>query len=61
MGLGIQGKMADALDQWKQDSVAKHVEAGGRRGSGSETEEHLAGLNDTNVRGIVGDVLRLRF
>ena len=53
--------MADALDQWKQDSVAKHVEAGGRRGSGSETEEHLAGLNDTNVRGIVGDVLRLRF
>lgn len=47
-------RMADPLGREKEDGVvdADHGEAGEKNGSGSETEEHLAGLNDTNVSSI---------
>jgi hypothetical protein len=53
--------MANALYQEKQDGLAKHIRADGKGGSGSETEEHLAGLNDTNVRIFVRELVALRF
>ena len=53
--------MADALAQEKQESVGKHVEAGEKSGSGSETEDHLAGLNDTNVRCFVREHVKRQF
>lgn len=40
--------MMDSTSQEKQESMTRHVEADEK--IGSEGEEHLAGLDDTNVR-----------
>lgn len=51
MRFGPLDGMTDPLGREKEEgvAVANHGEAGEKSGSGSETEEHLAGLNDTNV------------